>query len=215
MAAPDADGQAVLVRSKAKESTFHFGLSRFLEEGRTLAHLCDRSVACVHRVGDANNTAYLVMNLEEGMTLAQNMRAGPMPELEVLTILRSLLRGLAVVHDQHVLHRVIKPDNIIIRANGTPVEIDFDFDFDFGAVRALLQCEAGMTVICTSDYAPIEKYGDGEPQGPWIDLYALGATMRHCLLDEAPSDAMRRNNAIHFLGLANRLVKLSKTQAPS
>ena len=91
---------------------------------------------------------------------------------DVLEGTNGIIEGLSEVHGMGFIHRDIKPNNIFIRANGSPVLIDF------GSARiALGEQTRTLTSLVTPGYAPLEQYHDTEgKQGPWTDIYALGAT---------------------------------------
>jgi serine/threonine protein kinase len=175
------------------EEPFNYGLSRFLDEARTLARFHHPSIVRVHRFLEANGTGYLIMDFEEGRTLWQILRAtAPMEERAVLDILMPILEGLDIVHEQSFLHRDIKPANILMRNKGVPVLLDF------GAARLAMEQQAGdLTVMLTPGYAPLEQYSSTDQQGPWSDIYALGATAYHCMIGTAPAAATERVARLH------------------
>ncbi|MCB1743076.1 MAG: protein kinase [Gammaproteobacteria bacterium] len=174
--------------TQSDAESFEYGLSRFLDEARTLAKFQQPNIVRVNRFLEANNTAYLVMDYEEGKTLDQVIKQyGQLTERQALAVSVHLLRGLREVHEKKFLHRDIKPANILIRRSGPPVLLDF------GAARQALEERAGgRTVMLTPGYAPLEQYDSQEPQGPYTDLYALGATVLHALCGRAPPPATRR-----------------------
>jgi len=175
------------------EETYRYGLGRFLDEARTLARFHHPSIVRVHRFLEANGTGYLIMDFEEGHTLWQTLRErAPLDERVVLHVLVPILEGLDVVHGQRFLHRDIKPANILLRRKGAPVLLDF------GAARLAMERKAGdLTVMLTPGYAPLEQYSPGDQQGPWSDIYALGATAYHCMTGEAPVAATERIARLH------------------
>ena len=132
------------------EEAFNYGLTRFLDEARTLAKFQHPSIVHVHRFLEANGTGYLIMDFEQGKTLWDVLRHdAPIDEASVLALLIPLLEGLEVVHEQSFLHRDIKPANVLMRAKGAPVLLDF------GAARlAMEQQSLHMTVMLTPGYAP-------------------------------------------------------------
>jgi serine/threonine protein kinase len=110
-----------------------------------------------------------------------------MGEEDVRPRMPPLMNGLQLVHDDEVYHRDIKPDNIMFRANGTPVLIDF------GAARQIVGMKSrSITTIVTPGYAPIEQYSKKGKIGPWTDIYSLAAVAYACLTGEAPEDATDR-----------------------
>jgi serine/threonine protein kinase/HAMP domain-containing protein len=163
------------------------GLDSFLVEARTLASFRHRSILRVARFFEANRTAYMVLEVEEGEPLKswwpQHKHIG---EKALVELLLPLLDGLAAVHAAGFLHRDIKPDNIQVRAaDGSLVLLDFG-----SAGQASGLASEGLTVV-TPGYAPIEQYGLGE-QGPWTDIYALGATLYWAVSGRKPPDAETR-----------------------
>jgi len=183
-----AEGATVMPRTRRVADDYRWGLDRFLEEARTLARFRHVNIVPVLRFFEANGTAYIVMEYEEGRSLA-SLLSGPgrLSASRIRTLLEGLMDGLARVHAAGFLHRDIKPSNIIVRSDGTPVLIDF------GAARqALLRGGATLTSIVTPRYAPLEQYQADAEQGPWTDIYALAAVARHAITGEAPPEAPGR-----------------------
>ncbi|HKU96913.1 MAG TPA: protein kinase [Vineibacter sp.] len=183
-----AEGATVMPRTRRVADDYRWGLDRFLEEARTLARFRHVNIVPVLRFFEANGTAYIVMEYEEGRSLS-SLLAGPgrLPATRIRALLEGLMDGLARVHAAGFLHRDIKPSNIIVRSDGTPVLIDF------GAARqALLRGGATLTSIVTPRYAPLEQYQADAEQGPWTDIYALAAVARHAITGEAPPEAPGR-----------------------
>ncbi len=184
----DGSGQ-VHPRTDDDESMFRWGLNRFLDEARALALFRHPNIVSVMRFFEGNGTAYLVMEFEEGMDFKQWLESRGQPDEERLVhgILAPVLDGLARVHDKGLLHRDIKPDNIFIRRDGSPVLIDFVASRPHGGAA-----ESKLTSIISAGYSPFEQYGSGEQQGPWSDLYALAGTMYRAIAGRAPTDAIAR-----------------------
>lgn len=173
---------------------YHWGLSRFLDEARTLARLQHRSVVQVLSVFEANGTAYMVMEHEVGPSLEDAVRShGLEGEEKVLQIAHELMNGLEHVHATGFIHRDIKPTNIIIRPDGSPVLLDF------GSARfADVERTQHLTTIVSRGYAPFEQYDSGTDakQGPWSDIYGLAATLFRVITGKAPSDALTRGTRL-------------------
>ncbi len=168
---------------------FKWGLNQFVKEARVLARFSHPSLIQVHRYFEANGTAYFVMDYAEGVTLAAVLKdKNTIPETHLRKIILPVLNGLEEVHRLGVLHRDIKPDNIILRQDGAqPVLIDF------GAARnSLGHMTKSVLSVVTAGYAPLEQYGSGAEQGPWSDLYALGAVAYRAVTGKKPSDAINR-----------------------
>jgi hypothetical protein len=182
------DRKTVQAFGRQEQEQFAWGLERFRSEARTLVAFQHSHIVPVHRYFEANGTGYLVMAFQDGKSLADVIDAvGTLSEEELLTILRPLATGLADVHAKGFLHRDIKPANIIIRRDGTPVLIDF------GAARqAVTRQSRGLTAIVTEGYAPYEQYETDSHQGPWTDIYALGAVLYHCVTGKRPPEAPKR-----------------------
>jgi serine/threonine protein kinase/TPR repeat protein len=182
------------VRSRTEEQheRYRGGLERFIREARTLARFDHPNIVRVHSVFEFNDTAYMVMRFEEGQTLAALLeRRQAMPEAELMQILLPILDGLDLVHNAGFIHRDIKPDNIHIRADGSPVLLDF------GSARHALGHARTVTILIAPGYAPFEQYySSGESQGAWTDIYGLGATCYRAIAGRAPIDAIARSKGI-------------------
>lgn len=173
-----------------KAANFHRGEEKFLQEARTLAQF--NNVAGVVRVQDffrENGTAYIVMEYLEGITLKQYLQTyGPISVEEMQNIFAPILEALDKIHQNGVIHRDISPDNIMCLPEG---EVKL---MDFGAARDYTDYSAeGLSVILKMGFAPIEQYDSHGKQGPWTDIYALGATMYQCLTGRKPDDATKRS----------------------
>jgi nitrous oxidase accessory protein NosD len=181
--------KTVRAKSSDDEETFRWGLEAFLKEARNIARCRHPNIMQVRRYFQANGTAYLVMDFEEGETLdlLLGRHGGTLDQETLLPILAGLLDGLAVVHTAGILHRDIKPGNIIIRPDQSPVLIDF------GAAREFrTRFSRSITAIVSAGYAPIEQYGSTSAQGPWTDLYAVGAVAYRAISGKAPVEAIQR-----------------------
>ena len=170
--------------------TFKWGLTRFLEEARILARFEHPNIVAVRRFFEANGTAYLVMDYCDGEPLDEVIkRNGPLSKEQLERILLPLLDGLEEIHGTNFLHRDIKPANIFIRRDGSPVLLDF------GAARQ----ETGnhsrsVTSLATAGYAAVEQYSTRGKQGPWTDIYGLGATLYRAVTGEKPQESTDRRH---------------------
>ncbi|ODU08454.1 MAG: hypothetical protein ABS84_12555 [Rubrivivax sp. SCN 71-131] len=178
--------------SESNADTFALGLRSFVNEARLLARFDHPSLLKVHRFWEANGTAYMAMALYKGRTardVRQQMASRP-DEVWVRRLLEPLLGAIEKLHSEDVYHRDIAPDNILIEADGRPVLLDFG-----AARRVITDRSQTLTAILKPSYAPIEQYADvsGMKQGPWTDIYALGATVHFLLLGKPPPPAPGRS----------------------
>ena len=193
LAVRGSNGATLHLAAQNDGDAYEYGLKRFLEEGRVLAKFREPSIVRVTQFLEANGTAYLVMDYEDGEALSSHLeRVVTLDETEIRDIVVPILEGLSVVHSKHYLHRDIKPSNIFLRKNGPAVLLDFG-----AARRALEEQSMAMTVMLTPGYAPFEQYSKGDKQGPWSDIYALGATIYHCIVGAAPTPATDRLTSIY------------------
>jgi serine/threonine protein kinase len=191
--------------SDAQKEDFEWGLKRFISEARTLTKFEHHNLVKVLNVFEMNNTAYMVMNYEVGKSLNQLLKIRKiLSESEITKILLPLMSGLELMHAKGFLHRDIKPGNIFIRDDGSPVLLDF------GSARQLRSTpgtgnseeQQTLTSLISPGYAPIEQYGSrGDRQGPWTDIYGLGATLYRAVTGLIPAAAVDRGEAImHDMG---------------
>ncbi|MGH8373537.1 MAG: TonB family protein [Gammaproteobacteria bacterium] len=183
----------VFPKSDGDTEPYRWGLERFKDEARALARFKHPNIVRASRLIEANGTAYMVMDFEPGISLAQYLKrvSSTLNEAQILGIFFSVLDGLEALHAVELVHRDIKPGNIYLRAEGAPMLIDF------GAVRHAIGVHSrSLTSMVTAGYAPIEQYSSEGRQGPWSDLYAMGATLYNCMFGRVPVDAARRSAAI-------------------
>ena len=189
LAARGADGM-VRARSDCVE-LFQHALESFFNEARLLAPFDHPALVRVYRFWKANGTAYMAMQYCPGMTLKEARRAmrAPPDETWLRAFVEPILAALERLHRAGVFHRDISPDNILLLPSGRPILLDFG-----SARRVLGRGTRSLTVVLKPNFAPIEQYGNetGLAQGPWTDLYALGATVHFMLTGEAPTPAVLR-----------------------
>jgi len=172
---------------------YKWGLDRFIAEARTLSKFDYPNIVRVLSVTEENNTAYMVMVYEHGQSLQEKLKGKKtLEEAELLKILIPILGGLEHIHNAGFIHRDIKPDNIFIRNDGSPVLLDFG-----SARQALGEQTKTLTSLISPGYSPFEQYfSKGNEQGEWTDIYSLGATLYRAITGVAPQDAIDRSNAI-------------------
>lgn len=179
-------------RAQTQSERYSAGLESFIREARTLARFNHPNIVRVHSVFQHNNTAYMVMEFEAGETLAALLaRRQTLSERELLDIVLPVLDGLALVHAAGFIHRDIKPENILVRKDGSPVLLDF------GSARAAMGPSRTLTILVAPGYAPYEQYyASADSQGPWTDIYGLGATCYRAIAGEPPMDAITRSKGV-------------------
>lgn len=187
------DGRSVGVIAPNDAEDYRFGLEKFEAEARTLAKFNHPNIVGVRRFFGANNTAYIVMPYERGIDLSAILNDPEwMTEEEILEVVEPILDGLDYIHRSGFLHRDIKPGNIFIRRTDyEPVLLDF------GAARMALGTRSRkLTTLLTPGYAPFEQYITDGNQGPWTDIYALGAVLYAATTKDRPAEANMRVGAV-------------------
>ena len=186
-------GNAVAPKSTADREGYRWGLSRFLDEARTLARFAHRNVVRVRDYFEANGTAYIVMDYEDGEPLDRVLeRKGTLTEAQIKRVLLPIVEGLQQMHAAGFLHRDVKPANIFIRrSDESPVLLDFG-----SARQALGRLSRSVTAIASSGYSPPEQYESNGGQGPWTDIYALSALCYRAVTGIAPVEATRRQSRL-------------------
>ena len=176
------------------EDRYRWGLRNFIEEARTIGQFRHPNIVKVRNVFEVNNTAYMVMDYELGETLQEILtRRKILSEADIKTVIYPVIDGVKTIHAHGFIHRDIKPANIFIRVDGEPVLLDFG-----SARQAMGENYGTITSIISKGYAPIEQYNseDQEQQGPWTDIYSLGATLYRMISGIPPCDAINRSSAI-------------------
>ena len=187
------DGTEVHPKSAGDREGFEWGLSRFLDEARTLARFEHPNVVRVRDCFEANNTAYIVMDYEDGEPLdALLRRHGTLTEAQLHRVLLPVVDGLRQVHAAGFLHRDIKPANIFVRrSDESPVLLDFG-----SARQALGRRSRSVTAIASAGYSPPEQYESDGHQGAWTDIYALSALCYRAIAGDVPMEAPRRQSQL-------------------
>ena len=179
----------VTVTYVEEKADYEKGKERFLKEARTMAKFSkDEGIVKALDFFEINNTAYIVMEYLEGITLKQYLRENQRiaPE-DLIELLVPLIESLDEIHSQGMIHRDISPDNIMVLPDGR-IKL-----MDFGAARDYTEFgEKSLSIVLKPGYAPPEQYQTHGVQGPWTDIYALCATMYKCITGENPPDAIER-----------------------
>jgi len=181
------------------EAAYAAGLRSFLEEARLLAQFDHPALVKVHQFWSDNGTAYMAMTLAEGITMKQWLAAlgAPPPERALRALALELIDVLGMLHRQHCFHRDIAPDNILLRlergGDGTPLPRPLLLDFG-SARRVVGEATQQLTALLKIGYSPPEQY-EGETsarQGPWTDVYALGAVLYTAVSGAPPPSSIAR-----------------------
>ena len=179
----------VTVTLVGEKENYDKGKERFLKEAQTMAMFSkDKGIVKALDFFEINNTAYIVMEYLEGVTLKQYLRENKRIATEDLVeLLVPLIEALDEIHSQGLIHRDISPDNIMVLPDGR-IKL-----MDFGAARDYTEFgEKSLSIVLKPGYAPPEQYQTHGIQGPWTDIYALCATMYKCITGENPPDAIDR-----------------------
>lgn len=183
-----ADRYSVTLTGRV-EAEYQYGMERFLEEAKILAKLQNTpNIVSVQNYFKENNTAYFVMDYIDGMSLKAYLKSQgeKIPFAQALAILQPIMEALVQVHGLNLLHRDISPDNIYITSRGESRLLDF------GAARSALGDGKSVSVILKHGYAPEEQYSSHGNQGPWTDVYTMGATLYRCITGQLPPDSVDR-----------------------
>lgn len=185
-----SDHRSVQISISGKEQSFKKGIFNFLEEAKGLARFRGvKNIVQVYDFFEQNGTAYIVMEYLRGRSLSQLAAEnnGRIDYNKTLDIMSDVIDALEVVHSAGMVHRDISPDNIFIRDDGVIKLIDF------GAARESWgEQDKTLSIVLKPSYAPPEQFRKKSRQGPWTDIYALGATMYKVLTGNIPPESVSR-----------------------
>lgn len=206
------------VQSYAGELSIRFGNNkeRFLREAKMLARFSDTpEIVQIRSFFLANNTAYIVMEYVDGITLKEHIKrsGGKLGLEETFCIMEPLIAALGKVHKTGLVHRDISPDNIMMLPNGKVKLLDFGAVRDVGDAKIDKELTKSTEAILKHGYAPIEQYQNRGNLGPWTDVYALCATIYYCLTGEVPEEAPERMLGGQEFGIASKIADIREEQA--
>ena len=184
----ESDAQ-IRYQSAGKEEEFQLGLHRFLEEARNLAKFSKHpNIVDVFHFFKENGTGYIVMEYLDGISMKYFLKVneGKMSVLYAKEIALAIAGALETLHAAGIIHRDVSPDNIFLCSDGKIKLIDF------GASRLSADDDSCREVIVKPGYAPPEQYQTDSDQGPWTDIYALGATCYCAVTGCVPLEATER-----------------------
>ncbi len=183
------DGATLSLNPSHSRERFEWAMANFENEVKMLSLVNHPAVVKVLDSFRENNTAYYVMPHIQGVALNQIEDGSWLhDERKLVSLLLILLDALQVLHSQNILHRDIKPHNILLKPNLEPVLIDF------GAARFQIVDEThSHTAMASIGYTPIEQMQSMGKRGPWTDIYSLGATLYTLMTRIAPTDSVGRS----------------------
>jgi serine/threonine protein kinase len=175
-------------------------VARFRAEARAVARLHHRNIVQVFDFGEQDNTLYLALEYVEGQSLAHHLGGKPLPPRQAAEVMEALARAMHHAHEQGVIHRDLKPGNILLARGGLPPPLPGEPPprvtelvpkiTDFGLAKRL-DSDENLTrtgdVLGTPAYmAPEQALGLASEAGPEADVYALGAILYECLTGRPP-----------------------------
>lgn len=180
----------VMPFSGERGESYEYGKTCFLQEAETLAKFIgNENIVRIHSYFEENGTAYFVMDYIEGTSFDEYIKqhGGKISYEEAARILVPVMEALSTVHSEGIIHRDVTPDNIYITRDGT-VKL-----LDFGAARYSLGDKSrSLDVVLKHGFAPKEQYTRRGKQGPYTDVYSLGATFYFALTGKRPQDSVER-----------------------
>ena len=186
-------GQLAPVVMPGQLDVYRLGMQHFIDEGKALAAIVHPNVVRVRDVFADHDTVYLVTEFLHGRSLQEHIalrrRQGDKPlvsEPALRDLFAQVMDALREVHTHRLLHLDLKPANIYLRPDGTPVLLDF------GAARQILQADlTRMQTMYTPGFAAPEMY-TRQGLGPWTDIYGIGAAIFTCMVGVPPQSAVER-----------------------
>jgi len=186
-----ADDMSIVPAPGEAARHYEWGRQQFLKEVRVLARFRHNHIVRVLRFLELNGTAYMVMEYEAGQGLHDYLQTHRADERTLMQVFIPILNGLQAVHEAGLLHLDIKPENIYLRSDMTPLLIDF------GAAKHVAQkSDTGGFVALSPAYAAIEQFPPHGKLGPWTDLYSIGASLYRCVSGSEPVSANSRSEVI-------------------
>lgn len=180
--------QDVVIYAQKRRREFEVGKERFLNEARNMAKFnSEKNIVNVFEFFEENNTAYIVMEFLKGCTLSQHLHEKGVVDTDYgIKVTNAVCNALSKLHGEGIIHRDISPDNIFLCSDGGIKLIDF------GAARFANDENKKMTIILKPGFAPPEQYEKVNKQGPWTDIYALGATLYYIITGTKPEESTNR-----------------------
>jgi diguanylate cyclase (GGDEF)-like protein len=189
----DAGGPDVAVKILRERSADATAVAAgYRREAALLARVTHPCVTAVHAAGEAAGRPYLVLELVDGVSLADLIRSGPLDEARTVRFAIDIAEALSAVHRMRLVHRDIKPQNVMVTDGGQTKLIDFDLATWAGEL-------ADETVAGTLVYSAPEQNGMlARPVDARADLYALGAVLFECVTGRPPFSAPDVGQLLHL-----------------
>ncbi|MGN0610497.1 MAG: protein kinase [Ruminiclostridium sp.] len=209
-----AEGQKNVIVSKKAQKEYDYRKERFLAEARTMAKFgSHRSIPNVFEFFEENNTAYIVMELLNGVALNeyQHQQDAALDVDFAIMIANEVGNALLSLHEQNIIHRDVAPDNIFI-CSGKELRVKL---MDLGAAKLADSTDNVIDIILKPGYSPTEQYDNSKNIGPWTDIYALGATLYYMVTNIKPDESTNRkiNDEVVPPHLINPLVSENLSNA--
>ncbi len=168
--------------------SFRAGAEKFYNEAKMVAKFNGNpNIVSVYDFFYENDTVYFIMGYLQGQTLKSYVKKKRITEGQAVSVFEQISNALSAAHGMNILHRDVSPDNIMLCDDGT-IRL-----LDFGAARQVVAEQSqSLSVILKQGFAPLEQYQKKGKQGPWTDIYALGATIYNALTGDMLSDPMSR-----------------------
>lgn len=186
--------------------------ARFQRESRAAAILQEQHVIPIHDWGEIDGNLYIDMRLVQGVTLHELLKTGPLEPARAAHIVSEIGSALDAAHAAGLIHRDVKPQNIIVTAT------DFPYLVDFGIAEA--SGESGLTMtgtnIGTLSYMAPERFGDGDAT-PAVDVYSLACVLYEALTGDTPfpDGSMERSIAAHLTATPPRPSAIEPRVSPA
>ncbi|MEA2019927.1 MAG: serine/threonine-protein kinase [Campylobacterota bacterium] len=184
----DTNNSSIYLNSSSYANDYDYGKEKFLQEAKTLSKFDHQNIINVIDYFEENDTIYMVMEYLDGQTLTNFVESnGKLSEQQAKDLLIPILDALKELHNQNILHRDIKPDNVYISNSGRPILIDFG-----SAKLVSMEHSESFSTIVSHGYAPPEQYRQKAKFGSYTDIYAVGATLYYALTGVKPPSAIDR-----------------------
>ncbi len=194
----------VVANSKDTIAMFKRGRALFFEEAKVLASLKHPNIVEVTNFFRANETVYMVMTYDYGVTLDKivSKKMLPITEEFLLQVFDSLLAGISYIHERNLVHLDIKPANVLVRPGNDALLLDF------GAIQSIGVSRVNkLDTVLTPGFSPVEQYDVKAELGKCTDIYALGASLRTCIENKFLMTSVERkdkDNLIPAVKLFNK-----------